>query len=81
MEAAAGVQEVAATSMMSLALRCTLDSFSANLRPYIRTILRQIASASPENAAILSNFIIAEQNIATLSFASNLNNYVQEMNM
>src|SRR4051812_2118802 len=48
--------------MSTLELNCTVESLTANLRPYIRTIFSELAKANPENASLLSDFIIAEQN-------------------
>src|SRR5438132_13607214 len=48
-------------AVMSLELDSRIDALTVNLRPYIRTIFQELCRASPENAAILNDFLIAEQ--------------------
>ena len=48
--------------MVGLELERTIDSIMADLGPYMRTIFKELATTNPENASILSDFIIAEQN-------------------
>jgi len=57
-------KEVAA---VSLELDSRIDALKANLRPYIRTIFKELSRASPENVGILSNFLIAEQTEMNIS--------------
>jgi hypothetical protein len=42
--------------------RRIIDSLTANMRPYIGTIFRNMDEACPEDASVLGDFIIAEQN-------------------
>lgn len=44
-----------------LEMDAKIDKIAANLRQYIKSILRQMCSRNPENATILCDYILAEQ--------------------
>jgi hypothetical protein len=46
---------------MSLELDARIEAFTANIRPYIRTIFHEVAKSSPGNASTLCDFLFAEQ--------------------